>query len=321
MRRTSSVSVLLSVALALTTSAAVASEKPIRIVVPWTPGGVNDVLVRSIANSITENGQTVIVENRPGASGAIGAMAVARAPADGLTLFASNADTHAINPQVFKKLAYDPVKDFEPVTLIARVPFALVTNVKRPDLKHVEGLVASAKSKPNTITFASWGTGSASHVGMELFLQAKGIKMHHVPYPSQTPGLLAVQGGHVDSMLLPAGGAEAAAHGGTVNLLAVAAEQRLSLMPNAPTLKEEGTDLTIGNWFAIHAPARTPAAAIQRSAKLIADALNDVKVIETYRLQAAVPDARGPEHLKNYVLAEQKRWEGVVRTAKISIDQ
>lgn len=144
MQRHAVMRLLISAGLLLSVGLATATDKPIKIVVPWTPGGVNDVLVRAIANSISTTGQSVIVENRPGASGAIGALAVARAPADGQTLFASNADTHAINPLIFKKLTYDPIKQFEPVTLIAQVPFALVTNVNRPDLKDIKGLVASA---------------------------------------------------------------------------------------------------------------------------------------------------------------------------------
>lgn len=309
-------------ALLLAIGVASASDRPIKIIVPWTAGGVTDTLVRAIANSMAQvGGQPVVVDNRPGASGAIGSVAVARSPADGYTLLASNADTHAINPLIFKKLPYDPIKNFEPVTLIARVPFALVTTVSKPTIKDVRSLVASARSDPGRITFSSWGVGSASHLGMELLTQSAGVQMHHIPYPSQTPGLAGVQGGHVDAMLLPAGGALAAAQSGTVNLLAVSSDQRLALMPGTPTLKESGTDLAIGNWFAFHAPAGTPQEVIKRLAHLTAEAMKDPKVVETYRLQAAVFDASGPDALRSFVVSEQKRWGEVVRNARISIDQ
>ena len=296
-------------------------DKPIRIFVPWNPGAAADVLTRAIANSITANtGKTVIVENRPGANGSVGAQQVSRSAADGYTMLVSNADTHALNPFVFRKLPYDPLKGFEPVSLFAHVPFALVSGPSKHDVTDLKTMISAAKARPNALTYASWGVGSTSHIGMEMIMRKVGIEMHHVPYPGQTPGLMAVQGGHIDTMLLTAGGADAAAKGNTAKLLGVAAAKRLELMPNTPTLRELGVDVVSGNWFGFHAPAGTPADVVRQLARMTADALRDPKVQETFRIQAAIPEALGPEQLAKFVLSQQAHWGPVIRAANVSID-
>jgi len=296
-------------------------DKPIRIVVPWNPGAAADAMSRAIANAMGQHlGKPVVVENRPGANGGIGAQTVGRSTPDGHTLLVSNADTHAINPFVFRKLAYDPVKDFEGVSLFAHVPFALISGPSKPGITDLKSFIASAKANPKGLTYASWGTGSTSHIGMEIIMRAVGIEMHHVPFSGQSPGLLAVQSGQVDTMLLTAGGADAAAKGGQVKLLGVAAEKRLELMPTTPTLRELGLDVVAGNWFALHAPAGTPPDIVRQLSELIAEVIRDPKVQETFRAQAAIPDSTSPGALDKFVAAEQARWGNVVRAANIVIE-
>ena len=296
-------------------------DKPIRIVVPWNPDAAADAMSRAIANSMSQQlGKSVIVENRPGANGGIGSQAVARSPADGYTLLVSNADTHAINPFIFKKLAYDPLKDFAPVSLFAHVPFALVSGPSKPAITDLKSWIATAKAHPKGLTYASWGTGSTSHIGMEIIMRAVGVEMHHVPFSGQSPGLLAVQASQVDMMLLTAGGADAAAKGGQVKLLGLAADKRLELMPTTPTLRELGVDVMAGNWFALHAPLGTPPEVVAQLSELTAKVMKDPKVLETFRAQAALAESTTPEALTKFVVAEQGRWGGIVRAANIVIE-
>ena len=296
-------------------------DKPIRIIVPWNAGAAADVMTRAIGIAMAQSsGPPVVVDNRPGANGAIGSQAVSRAQPDGYTLLVSNADTHAINPFVFRKLAYDPLKGFEPVSLFAHVPFALVAGPSRPQITDLKSFVATAKASPSTLTFASWGNGSTSHIGMEIIMRSVGIEMTHVPFTGQSPGLLAVQGGQVDAMLLTAGGADAAAKGGLVKMLGLAADKRLPLMASTPTLKELGVDVLAGNWFALHAPAGTPADVVRQLSDYTARALQDAKVQEILRLQAAVGESSSPDTLGRFVVAEQARWGRIVRAANIVID-
>lgn len=296
-------------------------EKSIRMIVPYPAGGLTDILARSIANVMSvSSGQSVVVDNRGGANGAIGTLAAAKAAPDGYTVLVSNTDTHAINPAIYKKLAYDPVKDFEPVSLFARVPFALVVGSSKPEIAEFKGFVAAAKAKPGTVTFASWGNGSTSHLGMELVSKAVGLQLNHVPFSGQAPGIQAVQGGHVDAMMLQPGGADAAARGGNAKVLAVTSDKRLAIMPNTPTLRELGMDVVLGNWFAIHVPKGTPAEVIRRLHQLTDEALRDPKVVETFRAQAATPESSQPEQLGNLVLSEQKRWGTVARSVNVSLD-
>ncbi len=306
---------------ASSTSLSHAQGKPVRVIVPWNAGAAADVLTRSICHSISRtSGRAFIVENRPGAAGRIGTQAVANAAPDGQTLLMSNADTHALAPFIYKNLPYDVSKSFVPVTLFARVPFALVAGPSRPGIVSTDTFVSAAKAAPRSLTYASWGQGSTSHVGMELLARSLGIELNHIAFQGQSPGLLAVEGGHVDTMLLTAGGADAAAKGGRVKLLGVAADNRLELMPGTPTLRELGINQSIGNWFALHAPAGTPADLAKELSRLVADSMRDPTVKDTFRLQAAVQDVQGPESLSKFILAEQDRWGGVIKAANISIE-
>ena len=296
-------------------------DRSVRVIVPWNAGGVTDILARAMAPAMQASlGQPVVIENRAGANGGVGAEAAARAPADGHTLFVSNADTHAINPFAYRRLPYDPQADFAPVSLFARVPFALMVGPSQRGVTDLTGLLAAARQRPGQVTFASWGVASASHLSMERIARAAGVEMLHVPFTGQAPGMTAVAAGQVDAMVLPAGGAEALARDGRVRILAVTSAERLALLPNAPTLKEAGTDVVTGNWFAFHVPARTPAPVVLRLSQVTAEVLRQPQVVEVFRQQATAPDATTPGGLADFVRGERERWGAVIRAANIVLE-
>ena len=296
-------------------------DRSLRVIVPWNAGGVTDILARAMAPQMQAAlGQPVVVENRAGANGGVGAEAASRAPADGHTLFVSNADTHAINPFAFRRLPYDPAADFVPVSLFARVPFALMVGPSQPRVTDLAALFAAARAQPGRLSFASWGVASASHLAMERVTRAAGVEMLHVPFTGQAPGMTAVAAGQVDAMVLPAGGAEALSRDGRVRVLAVTSGERLAILPNAPTLREAGVDLVTGNWFAFHVPARTPEAVVRRLSAVTADVLRVPAVVEVFRQQATAPAATTPEELGAFVREERERWGAVIRAANIQLE-
>ena len=283
---------------------------------------MTDILARAMAPSMQAAlGQPVVIENRAGANGGVGAEAAARAAPDGHTLFVSNADTHAINPFAFRRLAYDPAADFAPVSLFARVPFAVIAGPSQPRVADLPGLLAAARAAPGKLTFASWGVASASHLAMERVLRAAGgVEMLHVPFTGQAPGMTAVAAGQVDAMVLPAGGAEALARDGRVRVLAVTSAERLSILPAAPTLREAGVDVVTGNWFAFHVPARTPDQVVQRLSAVTAEVLRVPSVVEVFRQQATNPEATSPEGLGEFVREERERWAAVIRAVNVQLE-
>jgi tripartite-type tricarboxylate transporter receptor subunit TctC len=295
-------------------------EKPVRIIVPWNPGALADVVMRALAQAISGPlGQPVVIENRPGANGAVGTQAVKFAPPDGHTLALGNAETHAINPLIYPKLAYDPVADFAPICLFAKAPFALVVG-QHMKVNDVAGFTNAVRAAPGKITFASWGVGSTSHLTMELLIKAAKLEMLHVPYTGQAPGITAVMGGHTDAMFLTAGGAEAAAKDGKVVLLAVSAEERIPLLPNTPTLKEAGIPVEGGNWFGLLGPARMPDDARTRLAEVTAEAARKPEVAEVFRVQAASPAPTSPDEFRGFIAQDRERWAAVVRDLNIKLE-
>jgi tripartite-type tricarboxylate transporter receptor subunit TctC len=308
-------------ALALARPAAAAfPERPVRIVVPWPPGAFADVATRALAQAMTGPlGQPVVVENRAGANGGVGAEAVARGPADGHSLFVANADTHAINPLAYKRLPYDAVADFAPISLFAKAPFALAVGPKL-GASDLPGFLARVKASPGRVTFASWGVASASHLTMEKLIKAGGLEMLHVPFTGQAPGITAVIAGQVDAMFLTAGGAEAAARDGKVKVVGVSAERRIPLLPDVPTLREQGVAVEGGNWFGLMGPARMPPEAVQRMAQAAADAVRNAAVLELLRQQAAEPTSSTPEAMRRFIAEDRERWGEVIRALAIQLE-
>ncbi|MCX8132774.1 MAG: tripartite tricarboxylate transporter substrate binding protein [Roseococcus sp.] len=295
-------------------------DQPIRVVVPWNAGGLADVLMRAVAPAMAGPlGQPVVIENRAGANGAVGTQVVARAAPDGHTLIMANAETHAINPLVYPRLAYDAVADFTPVTVFARGPFVLIT---RPGLgvETLDAFLALARARAGGLSYASWGIGSTSHLAMERLMRQTRIEMLHVPFTGAAPASTALLAGQVDVMFLNAGPAEAIARDGRAKILGLGANERIPLLPHVPTMAELGTPVEAANWFGLLGPARMAAAVAQRLAAAVGEALRQPGVLEVFRVQAAVPVSSSPEEMRAFIAADRERWAAVVRELNIRLE-
>jgi tripartite-type tricarboxylate transporter receptor subunit TctC len=295
-------------------------EKPIRLVVPWPAGGGSDVVARVVAQSLGERlKQTVLVDNRPGANGAIGTELVARALKDGYTLIWVTADTHAINPHVYPKLAYDPRRDFAAVGIAGYFPYALVVNPNFP-AANVADFVARARQNPGKITFASWGIGGSAHVAMEMFKQQGGFDVLHVPFQGAAPAMQAVVGGQVDCMIVPISVADPHSRGGRVKMLGLAAPNRFSGAPELKTLAEQGVPVNAGTWVGIMAPAGTPSDILIRLNRALNDTIESPQVRESLLKLNTEPATMTVEQFKSFVDSEYERWGKTVREAKIKAE-
>ena len=295
-------------------------NRPIRLIVPWPAGGITDTSSRLLAQGLSIRlGQTVVVENRPGANGQIGADHVAKSAPDGYTLFVASAEPLAINPHVYKSLPYDPARDFVGVAPFVINPFSLVS---RPDFpaNSVKDIVAAAKQNPGKYTHASWGVGSTSQIGMEMVKAQAGIDLVHVPYQGEAPAIAALMAGQVDLMVLPAG--SAARQSGKVKVFAVTVPERFFILPNTPTLKEEGyANIDVFNWFGVVAPAKTPTPIVQRLAAEIQTVLQSPDIKAKYRGMGV--DTHAPmsqPDFNKFIAAEIARWGEVVKRANIKLD-
>lgn len=295
-------------------------EKPIRLVVPWPAGGGSDVVARVVAQPLGERlKQTVVVENRPGANGAIGSEVVARALKDGYTLIWVTADTHAINPHVYPKLAYDPRRDFAAVGIAGYFPYALVVNPGFPAAS-VADFVAQAKQRPGKVTFASWGIGGSAHVAMEMFKQQGGFDVLHVPFQGAAPAMQAVIGGQVDSMIVPISVADPHARGGRVKMLGLAAPKRFPGAPDLKTLAEQGVPVNAGTWVGIMAPAGTPADVLASLNRALNAVIESPQGRESLLKLNTEPSTMTVEQFKAFVDSEYDRWGKTIREAKIKAE-
>ena len=289
--------------------------KPIRIISPYTAGGLGDLVPRAIGGGLTEAlGQQVLVENRPGASQAIGMQFVAKSPADGYTLVFGSVTSLAINPAVTKDLPYDPVKDFAPLSLCVTTPLFLVVHPSVP-AKNVKELVALAKRQPGKLTFASGGNGSSNHLAGELLKLLAGVDLLHVPYKGAGPAMIDVMAGHVDMMLGAAGLAEARA--GRVRGLGVTSAKRAASAPDLPTLAESGVpgyESTI--WFGLLAPAGTPQPIVNRLSQEIGKVLQQKTMRDRFNTVDLTPTT--PEGFAAHIQREIPKWRKVVAEAKIT---
>jgi tripartite-type tricarboxylate transporter receptor subunit TctC len=305
----------------LATPALAFPDRTVRIISGFPPGGLNDIVCRGMAQALTPVlGVSCVVENRAGAGGGVGATAAARAAPDGHTLWMGIVDTQAINPAAYRNLAYDPERDFAPISFVANVPFAYVVGPSKPAIRDFAGLMAAAKAAPDAITFASWGVASTSHLAMERVIRQQGARMLHVPFTGQAPGMQAIMASQVDCMSLPAGGAETMTRDGRTRAVAVAAKSRIALMPDVPTVLELGGTLDGGLWKAIYAPARTPAPVIERLNQAVREAMRAPGFIEVLRTQAAVPEPSTPEALAELGRRERAAWGEVVRATGAFIE-
>ncbi|MFO1305526.1 MAG: tripartite tricarboxylate transporter substrate binding protein [Burkholderiales bacterium] len=290
-------------------------NKPITYVVPFTPGGTTDVIGRTISAGLqTALGQPVVVENKPGQAGGVGAAFVAKAKPDGYTLLGGTISTHAINASLYKDLAYDPVKDFEPVTLVGFIPNALYVDAALP-IKNVQELVAFLKANPNKRTFASSGSGTSTHLAGELFADVIGVKLDHVPYKGTPQAMQDVAGGNVTFMFDQLTAGLPLVKAGKLRLLAVTTAKRSPLSPETPTMAEAGIpNFEMSSWQAVYAPKGTP--------KPILDKLNAeiVKILKDPATKQKMQDTMGidvvassPEELAKVMQSEIPRWAALVK--------
>jgi tripartite-type tricarboxylate transporter receptor subunit TctC len=296
--------------------------KPVRLVVPYPPGGPVDVSARLLAAPLQAAlGQPVLVENKPGAGGNIGADFVAKSAPDGYTLVMGAIATHAINPALYANFPYDPLKDFRHVTLVVQVPNVLIVNNDVP-ARSVKQLVALAKERPGRLDFASGSTGSTGHLAGELFKQMTGTYMVHIPYKGAPPAVADLMAGRVHLMFDNQASALPNVKAGKVRALAVTTLKRSSFLPELPTLDESGLkgfDMT--TWWGVMAPAKTPPAVVERLSAEILKAMDAPEVKDRLRNMGSEPPAvRTPEAFTAFVAAELKTYAALVKRSGAKID-
>jgi tripartite-type tricarboxylate transporter receptor subunit TctC len=294
------------------------SGKTLRLIVPFPPGGSTDILARVVGAKLGPAlGQTVVIENKPGAGGSLGATEAARAEADGNTLLMGHIGTLAVNPSLYPKLPYDPLKSFVPVAWVARVPNVLVVNANSP-IKTLAELVARARAQPGQLTYSSGGNGSAAHITFEyLKLQAK-IFMLHVPYRGTAPSVTDLLGGQVDATFTGAPAVLPHVRSGRLRALAVSSPQRLAALPDVPTVAESGyPGFDADQWYGIVAPAGTPAAVVKHLNAEINKALRMPSVAEQLATEGAIPTPSSPEAFGQLIAREIPRWAQVVKAGNV----
>ena len=294
---------------------------PIRLIVPFPPGGPTDIVARPLAQMLSEAlAQPVIVDNRGGAGGSIGADAVAKAPPDGYTLLMGTVGTHAINPTLFRKLPYDAAKDFTPLGLIAMAPVAVVVPAGSP-YGSVAELVAAAKAKPGSIIFGSAGNGTPGHLTGQMFAKAAGVELRHVPYKGSAPGVTDLLGGQIPLMFDPVQSILQHVRSGKLRALAVSSRERSSVLPQVPTLNEAGLKgFEATAWWALYAPAGLPLAV---AAKLGAEARRIVSsdAFREKMIEVGVQPAAGAMvPFDDFQATEQAKWGRAVRDAGVTLD-
>jgi len=294
--------------------------KTITIVVPTAPGGANDAMARIIGQGLSSRlGQPVIVENKAGANGAIASEFVARANPDGYTLMFGYIATHGINP-VLQKLRYDPIKNFEPITMVATSPTLVVVNPS-VNVNSAKELVALLKSQPGKLSYASAGKGTAPHLTGELFKLSTGTDMLHVPYKGSSPAIVDTMAGVTQVMFPSLFSAYTQVKGGKLKALGIAGKKRSPVLPNVPTLNEQGIPhVEVDQWYAMFAPAGTPKAIITELNKVLIELLHDKAVEKKIEEQGADVETTTPEELSALLKKEAIRWKKVVDDAKITVD-
>ena len=316
--------------LSLTASAVLAQAdgRPIRLVVPYPPGGPLDAVARTLADKVKDTLGNVVVENKAGAGGNLGADLVAKAAPDGHTIGIGAVATHAINPWLYRKLPYDPIRDFTPITRVAEVPNVLVMNAATAQRLHigsVADLVAYAKAHPGQLNYGSGGNGSAGHLAGEMFKTQAGVFMVHIPYAGANPAQLALLSGQVDLNFDNLAAASANIKAGKLKAIAVTTVRRSSAMPELPTIAEAGKALGLGRfdvntWFGLFGPAGLPAEVTQRLNKAFVDALNSPDVKARMASLMAEPSPTTPQQFGQFVKGELAKYEKVVKASGATVD-
>jgi tripartite-type tricarboxylate transporter receptor subunit TctC len=297
------------------------SARPLRLVVPYPPGGPLDSVARALAERVKDTLGPVVVDNRPGAGGNLGADLVAKSAPDGATIVMGAVATHAINPWLYPKLPYDPVRDFTPITGVARVPNVLVMSAataQRLGIGSVRDLVAYAKAHPGALNYGSGGNGSAGHLAGEMLEAQAGIFMVHIPYPGGNPAQLALLAGQVDLNFDNLAAASANIRAGRLRALAVTTARRAASLPDVPTVSEAGGALArfdIDTWFGLFGPAKLPPETTKRLNRAFVDALATPELKARLAALMAEPMPGTPEQFGAFVKRELAKYEGLVRAS------
>ena len=288
--------------------------RPIRFIVPFTPGGSGDVFARPIAQKMSESmGQQVVVENRPGSGGVLGSEVVAKAPPDGYTIMMGLTANVAINPALYPKLPYDPARDFAPVTLVASAPYVLVVPPSLP-AANVKQLVALARSKPGDLSFVSLGSGSMGHLAGELFASTAGVKLLHVPYKTLGQALADLVSGQVQLLFLGIASAQPHVKSGKLRALAVSGAKRSPAMPQVPTVSESGVKgFDVTGWYGVFVPAGTSQDIIARLHKEVVLAISQPDVRQRLSAEGAELIGNSPREFDVFVRNEVAKWAKVVK--------
>jgi tripartite-type tricarboxylate transporter receptor subunit TctC len=302
--------------LAVTAQAQTYPEKPIHFIVPFAAGSATDQLARALGQGVTEQAkQPIVVENKPGASGFIAAQQVAKAPPDGYTVLIATNTTHAANEHLFKKIPYDPIKDFAPVTTLGRGGQIMVVNPKLP-VTSVKEFIDYAKKQPGKVTFGSGS--SSSRIAGELFQQMAGVKLLHVPYKSNPLAINDLLGGQIDMMITDTATGLPQVKAGKLRALGVSAKKRSPLAPDVPTIDEAGVkDYEMTFWFAAYLPANTPAAIVNRLQALLVNATRGGAAQSFYATSGIDPYTMTPAELGKFQVAESQKWGRIVKAAGI----
>jgi tripartite-type tricarboxylate transporter receptor subunit TctC len=301
-------------------------NKPVRIVVPFAPGGTTDILARALAPELSRAfGQTFVVDNKPGAGGNVGSGEVAKAAPDGYTLLMGTVGTHGINASLYPKMPYDPVKDFAPITLVAGVPNVLVMNPAKAEalkINSVPDLIRYAKANPGRLNMASSGNGTSIHLSGELFKARTGTFLVHFPYRGSGPALLDLIGGTMDLMFDNLPSAMPQIKAGKLKALAVTSAQRSAALPDLPTLAEAGPipGFDASSWFGLLAPAGTPADIVNRIQQESLKAMATPALKERLLAQGAIPSGITPAQFATYIGEESRKWAEVVKVSGAKVD-
>ena len=309
-------------------TAAAQGAKPIRLIVPYPPGGPLDIVARALADKVQPTLGTVFVDNRPGAGGNLGADLAAKAAPDGTTLVIGAVATHAINPWLFAKMPYDPIRDFTPITGIARVPNVLVMNTQHADqlgIRTVADLVAYARKNPGKLNYGSGGNGSAGHLAGEMFKAQAGVFMVHIPYAGGNPAQLALLSGQVDLTFDNLASASSNIRSGKLRAIAVTTAARASAMPEVPTIAEGGRAVGLGRfaidtWFGLFGPAHMAPETTQRINKAFVDALDTPELKARLANLMAENMASTPAQFGAFVQAELAKYKPVVKASGATVE-
>ena len=310
-------------AMALAAPLALAQNAPIRLIVPYPPGGPLDVTARVLAERVRDTLGTVIIENKAGAGGNIGADAVAKAAPDGLTIGLAATATHAVNPWLYQRMPYDAGKDFAAITQMVRVPNVLVMNAARAEqlkIRSVADLIAYAKAHPGKLNYGSGGNGSAGHLAGEMFKQKAGIFALHIPYRGANPAQLALLAGEVDFNIDNLAAAAPNIKAGKLKALAVTSTAASPMLPGVPPLADTFKGFTIDTWWGLVAPARTPPATIARLNKAFTVALKAPETQTRFATLMAEPVPTTPEQFEAFMASERAKYQQVVKASGAQVD-